>query len=592
MRKRVFLLLLQTVVCFARMDQNNARVNRSNVGNIPTRGTQSLATSQYSIPISPTQVNNKGYFDINVPGYYFLTENFGFYPTGYTAGDAITNNASIYISADNTVLDLNSKTISHKSTRAGHPNITTEGIAGIRVADNVKNLTIKNGKINFVTGNGILVGQGCSNITLSELSIMNCPDSGIKCIGAEGTDNMIKNLVITDSSVTECSGTIILVAGETPTLGGTGNALGIELDYVVSGQITSTSSSNNIVVKQDAHPATISQTFDNRDFGIGLKISNSNLITISNCNFNYNKGPFAAGVYAEKTHNLTVINSDANENQAYGLHSENASSLLWVSGFHLKACSYANFTDVRACHNNTTGTESIGFWLDGSSDDGRCSFNSFKNCVATSNIAGEVLDTLPVLTPIGAGFYSIGQDVDNQNKNNSFIGCTAKGSESDKVSAAGIHLEFENGPHIEGCVCSFNGTTDSDKVETVKGYGIYLGPETGNNTVNAIIRNNWLIANTWYGIKDDSDDCRSLIMENYAFRNGYLNDSYSQGNLSINALNYSVNYEESGEMLPLTSATIGGFGALNVATRFSNTEIQVAADSLVPGQTGYPSAPE
>lgn len=593
MKKIAFLsiTLLSSIGLHSYNQYNQTRNYRGAVGHTPSRSTDSLATSQYSIPLSPTQINNKGFFDINIPGYYFLTENLGFYPTGYTSGDAIENNTSIYISVDNVVLDLNNKTITHKSTRAGNPSLETGNIAGIKVAPGIKNVTIKNGKLNYITGNGILVSQGCSNITISNVKVMDCPYSGILCQGGSEEENIIRNVILLSCTVTGCSGTMQLVAGAPPTLTGSGNAIGIELNHVINGQIIECSCNSNHIVAQDAHPATVSKTFDNRNCGVGIKISDSNIITIASCSLSNNKGPFAAGLFAERTNNLNITESRADENETFGLHADNSTELLWAAGFCLRACNYAMIKKCEAHHNYTTGTEGTGFWFDGSTADGRASFNTCQSCTSIANKGGSVIDTAPVLAPLGAGFYSSGKDALNMNQNNSFLDCVAKASDSDKVSAAGIHLAYDNAAVIQNCFCIANGPTDGAKINQVKGYGIYLGPGSGNNTQNALIKNNWVIANTWYGVKDASDDSRSLFMENFAFRNGYLNSDYAQGNINENALNYAINYDRSGENFPICSATVGGFGAFNVAGRYVNNEIQVAADSLLPGDTGYPFIP-
>lgn len=570
---------------------NQTRGYRGSVGHTPSRGTESLATAQYSIPLSPTQINNKGHFDINIAGYYFLTENLGFYPTGYTSGNAITNNTSIYISVDNVVLDLNNKTITHKSTRAGHPSLETGGVSAITIAPHVKNITIKNGKINFVTGNGILISKGCSNISILNIKVMDCPDSGIKCVGDSDENDKIRNLTISSCTTTDCSGTMQLIEGSPPTLSGSGSAIGIELAHIINGQIIECSSNGNQVVDQDDVPATLTKTFDNQNCGVGIKISDSNIISIASCSLSNNKGPFAAGLYAVRTNNITIAESRADENHAGGLHVDNAAKNLWAAGFCLEACNYCMFKKCEACHNYTDGTEGAGFWFNGSTANGRSSFNTCDNCVGIANKGGSVIDSSPVLAPLGAGFYSSGKDSINTNQNNSFISCTAKASDSDKISASGIHLSYDNAAVIKNCFCIANGPTDGTKITQVKGYGIYLGPATGNNTQNALVQNNWLIANTWYGLKDDSDDSRSLFMENFAFRNGYLNSDYAQGSINASNINYSVQYEQSNENFPLTSGTVGGFGALNVATKGANTEIQVTADSLNPGDTGYPFIP-
>jgi len=99
-----------------------------------------------------------------------------------------------------------------------------------------------------------------------------------------------------------------------------------------------------------------------------------------------------------------------------------------------------------------------------------------------------------------------------------------------------------------------------------------------NGNYCIVITQNFLMSNTWYGLYDGATDSQSLIMENYAFRNGFLNTHVSPGNIDANSINYFVTYTGENETLPLSSATVGGFGALNVATKFANIEWQVNAN--------------
>ena len=109
-KKIILFITLFTSLCFG----YNQRGYRNTIGSIAS---QASSTSRYSIPLSPAQINNQGYVTITHPGNYFITENFGFYPTGYTNGDPVTNNAIIYINSDNVVLNLGKNSIYQKTTR-------------------------------------------------------------------------------------------------------------------------------------------------------------------------------------------------------------------------------------------------------------------------------------------------------------------------------------------------------------------------------------------------------------------------------------------------------------------------------------------
>lgn len=190
-----------------------------------THGTTSMASSQFTTPLTPAVINNNGTQMLARPGYYFLTDDLMFRPNRQWNAAPNVNYATskiawkpingprniIFINSDNVVLDLNNKTItqwgtvttsispdaSSHSTSYGvldsaqhfpqptdNPrdilqSLNMPNLVGIYIAPHVKNVTIKNGTINGLSGIGILVDQGCQNIKLSNLTITSVGIAGI-----------------------------------------------------------------------------------------------------------------------------------------------------------------------------------------------------------------------------------------------------------------------------------------------------------------------------------------------------------------------------------------------------------------------------
>ena len=568
-----------------------------------------LLSAQFATQIlQPSKINNRGYHNISKSGYYVLSEDMHFLPTNFT-NDAITGTgilgvsddeyAAIYITADNVTLDLNGYSIVTKSYKATPTDYTTRGCDAIMVAPGVKNVTIKNGSIGFTTGYGIHVAASAvdgetANVTIADMTIMNCPYAGIlvgRAVGDDPSDQTVNTgaevfgVVIDNVTVSHCQGTGLSGPNDALVFAGSGRAVGIILDNVVQAHLKNVSSCNNHVDTTDETKTTIG------DFAAGLWIQDSENIEVSNSIFSNNKGPFAYGMNIVSSSNVSVIDSKMLRNAHSIPTGLTASNKSIVAGASLSGSTLCAFENCQANKNSLDGIiaeNAAGFYLEGRIDS-PSSNNTFSRCLAAENVGGSTITTIS----FGAGFLSVGL-AEARNTGNRFLGCSARGNtvgDRDTGYAAGIALYYSDSDIIEGCLCVANGNLSDARAA---GIGILLGPNNGDTTEtrNAMIRDNWLVANSWHGLKDLANDCQSLIMNNYAFRNGLDNAQYSEGNLSAEQLNFYTNYTESTENLPLASATVGGFGALNVATRFANTEIQVTADSLTPGDTGYPSVPD
>lgn len=578
--------------------------------------TSTVATANYTKTISPSQVNNTGRYVIKNSGYYFLTEDLHFYPKNFKdntvpvgAGDTA---AAIYIEADNVVLDLNNKSITMNNSKKPVDFLATAGVDAIVVKENVQNVVIKNGTISYSTGFGIHVLPGTndgdtSGVTISNMNIMNCPLGGV-LIGngvLDGSGKLIFDVNIDNVSVSKCQGTIAYgTAGGSYT--GSGHARGIILDKVAQAQVSNTSCSNNHINSDE----TNSQS-DAASQATGLYLHSCQNVEVTNCAFNRNNAYLSYGLRIASSNNVHVMNSKMLNNFLRKKTGVAATAAAIAVGAAVETSDFCRFDQCEASKNSLAGEAltkyGVGFYVDGTG--GSSNNNVFNDCVAAGNAGGAAENTDVISGAIGAGFLSIGASVSDLNTGNQYLNCRSKGNTCTagdavgETSALGIGLLYSDSATVQQCLCIANGQLDA---ANTRGVGLLMGPQgvaettgtdsggTGNTaayTRNAVVRNNWFVANTWHGVYDMAADSQSLFMENYAFRNGLLNAVYAEGNIGVNQLNFKVDYEQSNENLPMSSGTVGGFGAFNVAGRYVNNEIQVTSDSLTPGDTGYPFVP-
>jgi len=129
--------------------------------------------------ITQANVGTTGYV-ITQSGLYRLAGNILFSPSG--PASALT------INADDVVLDLACYTISQGNA--------TLNVEGVTIGSNHTNVVVKNGIIDSMSDNGILVTSGASVVALDTISIQNCGTSGIFCQGTIGSP--VTGQMITD----------------------------------------------------------------------------------------------------------------------------------------------------------------------------------------------------------------------------------------------------------------------------------------------------------------------------------------------------------------------------------------------------------
>jgi hypothetical protein len=123
---------------------------------------------------------------ISQPGFYQLSQTLGASPS--SPGDAI-----VLISASNVVLDLHGNPVVQ--------NNATSGVDGIRLAPNLTDVTIQNGVIRNVTGNGLAIGTSNAQIQVVNMMFENCATTGIN---ADGTVGSINNLNVARCRLIGC----------------------------------------------------------------------------------------------------------------------------------------------------------------------------------------------------------------------------------------------------------------------------------------------------------------------------------------------------------------------------------------------------
>lgn len=180
-KAQLWLLLIMLSSLLHSDDKNQKRI----IGEFTPQGTTGLATAQFTKPLAPATINNNGTQKIVRSGYYFLTNDLMFYPLQRWATSKptinwqgeTTPNSIICIATDNVIVDLNQKTISQKTDN--NQELQQPNLVGIYIKPGVKNVTIKNGTINSLSGAGILIGANCQNVVIDNIAVLNSSMAGI-----------------------------------------------------------------------------------------------------------------------------------------------------------------------------------------------------------------------------------------------------------------------------------------------------------------------------------------------------------------------------------------------------------------------------
>ncbi len=471
---------------------------------------QTIGSIDQHKAISYIEINNNGMI-ISQPGNYYLTGNVSFYPVNNPDATPI-----ITIASSNVTLDCNRVTLTQSSDN------TTLDLHGIVIQEGLDHIKIHNGTIDTISGVGIIIHQGCSEITIENMKLSNCVQGGIL---ADGTANnpIIGSKFHTISCehnhgdpanygdetnrYSPCGGQFIyleefkidnsqFIANQTST--NEQNAYGCLLQNCSQGIIRTSSFSCN------------KSLFD----AYGLLMTESNYIDIQDCTFDNNKSIenncYGCGIIAS-SHN-TIQDCMLSGNHGY----INTYGLL-IQGTLIDD-EYQGSDNNRILRTQSIGNYATTYNCFGFSSQGNKS-NNFIASIAHNNQSGISSSSL------AAGFY-VGkltlESIDYQESFLTIKECHAKTNYAQNGTGAGLYANIIHKAHIE---------------------------------------ENWLINNTGtnysYGLIDLSESCNSLIMSNYAF-----------GQSS----NYHVTYADQNTLFPLITGTVGDFSIMANGVPFINYE--------------------
>lgn len=272
---------------------------------------------------------------IDAPGFYAYAGDVQF--KSQMPGDN-----GVFITASNVIFDMGGHTIGQNSSNM------FSGFDAIVIAPGLTNITIKNGTITNVTGCGIYVSDGCSEIYTDNLLVYACQETGILFDGSSSGTG-IMNGTISNTTITSCTG----VDGNP--------AYGLRLIET-----------NNVIISDcifSGNDAVLTNS------GYGASIESCRNCEFINCRFNANGGDqFGVGISLLNSEDCALTGCSAIDNISHSsLISSTACGFLFNSSYST-ACS-----NCKAIDNSNTNASSIGFFAsDGSG-------NSFVDCVAQNH---------------------------------------------------------------------------------------------------------------------------------------------------------------------------------------------------------------
>lgn len=396
---------------------------------------------------------------INVYPTVTLIDTPGSYPLGSTiTADPISiNDTIITISASNVFLDINDYILTQLSTN------TLSGLAGIFVEPNLSNITIQNGTIENITGTGIYISDGCSQIYISKLLLTSCNEGGILFAGST-TGTGITEATITNCFINDC----------TPLY--PNNAYGIRM------QATSNIIIENCIINHSQ--TTLTTT------GCGISLESCANCEITHCKaFNNGGTLFGAGMAILQSNGCNINNCSAGNNLVTTLNTTGT-----ACGYYIGLSNIALFSNCYGNHSVNSLGNSIGFYANNNNN------IFFENCIGSANIGGK----------LAAGLYSTNDNVIGILYNIFNINTTLLAT----GTAYGIVL---NGTQKS----SINGNTVSNNTG-VQGYGLV---DTTTDTNNLIISNlSFRNTTTGYVVNFTSGSLPVLFATNNNFA-GLVNSS-------------------------------------------------------------------
>ena len=378
----------------------------------------------------------------------------------YKAGSNVLGNPSadneyiIEITSSNVTLDLNNNTVSQDS------NNIRNGITGIYINPNLNNVTIKNGLMQDINGNAIVVDQGCNEIRIENIEVQRC--DGLEFNGTSGApiiQSRIKDCEISASN-NNANGEVILLSNCT------------DLRVKQCNVSNNGNSAYDIIGIKCINPIICHfdqiQIINNTGSSfIGLALDSPDRCTFNHCSINNNN---ALGINKNV---LGIDISGAGNNKNYFANClvlENSSAGSAV-GFSIGDNS-TNNTFINCSAIGQLGQAAIGFSLFGTGLNSQHNF--FIECLAKHNQA------------LGSGDYSEGFLIDGSHSG-TLSHCRSSNNNSANSRAIGLSFRNAGGSYwnIEDCV--FERNTGSSNANS---YGIYRLVGIGNLFTKNIAFNN------------------------------------------------------------------------------------------------------
>ncbi|MBI2774411.1 right-handed parallel beta-helix repeat-containing protein [Candidatus Dependentiae bacterium] len=353
---------------------------------------------------------------ISSPGnYLYAADNVGF-PTD-------PNDALVCVQVSDVVVDLGG----HAFTQ--DPSNFVDGFSGVVISPNVTNVIIKNGSIRNLTGFGIIIGEGCSNIRIENIDVDTCNSGGIQMNGV--SINTIKDTVIDTCLVSSCTGDGLSTAYGIRV--SNGDNISIK-NCTVKGNDGGTVNSGFGISLESCNSCRIEDTISHGNggnlLGIGISIFQCQWTIINNCTVLNTiaraSSSKACGFLINQSTHTTVSN---------GIVKHTNNSLGDTYGYQLIDGS-DNLCVLCQARNNTGATSAAGFYMSGT--ESKSSLFKCKSRVNDGGVAG-----------IGYGILINGpQNCDiwyNQviaNTGNTGFGLTDTTSDSNNLIAG--NLAFQN----------------------------------------------------------------------------------------------------------------------------------------------------
>lgn len=337
------------------------------------------------------------------------------------------NDAIITIASSNVVFDMDGYLLTQ------HPLVTTTGLTGILIKENLTNIAIRNGRIDNVTGCGIKVSDGCKKIKVADMVISNCDSGGILLDGQESGTG-VDSFLMQSSILLSCTG-----FNGSPAFGfkaAHSSAIGAYDCFFNDNDAVTTSS------------------------GYGVWLDSCACAQFIRCCSTDNGGDWlGVGFAASKSINLCFQNCLALHNVAGSPASDSL-----AAGFYFDDCKKVVCLSCKCIETVNQAGQSVGFFTQTGTA------NLFQNCISEANAGGS----------LAAGFHFNGE--------NSSVIIKGKAIANEATSGAGygIYLEglLNDKCHIsKNSIIGNNGSTISRGIEDER------NPSTSNIVRNSAFNN-------------------------------------------------------------------------------------------------------